>query len=681
MMMFPCSSVSPASVCNHPDYATSAQAISGVPPLSIMPPDYVPIQIPFQQHSQQLGYIQMAPSPTDGPEASQELYKYLWYHGSVPRQRAENLVLHEGDFLVRDSISQPGNYVMTCCWHAQPLHFVIDRTLKTDSSGNTVAQYAFEQQAFPRVSELIQHYIALRKPVSDKSGALITTPVNRTVHPGEYDMRMTAGKMTPMGTPASAGRGGGSQSHRNSPHPSPFGSPTGTPSGSPQMARRGNIPRRKGSQPLLDHNGCEGVCRRGSAPMMRPSTSSHVMPSSGSAPIMRQPTTPPAAALSQQGVMAPLSVAKHPSGSHVRPSISSDSLADLPMAPPAPCCVQAAQHPAKPCCASPRPIRKVPCDVSPCGPACGPHCGIPPSKSPNPSLSRSPNPSFSRSTSQPGFSKSPNQSFLSHVQPDICRSCTPPPKPSRVPKSGKPKPYIPIRNKDLYADDGKDYSDYSQVKAWSGSTPAPESFKQSSSAPPSRQTSRGDDEEYDNNFSLASRMKAEADYDIPKSSKVKVPEKKDEVPVPSDDDLTPTQENGVKKDVYAMPNKKPKENGEKVEETKEKSPSKEEITPVKLPKMTMTLPDLDPPSAFDLAGFKTDFLPADNKPLDGNAMKSLKNLLLTAEPRRLAQHITYIDLELAKVTGKQHLGVGVFSGLEYLTLPQGHQMRMDLTER
>lgn len=58
---------------------------------------------------------------------SSDLRSYAWYHGTILRQRAEDLVLHDGDFLVRDCISQPGDFVITCRWKNVPLHFIIKK--------------------------------------------------------------------------------------------------------------------------------------------------------------------------------------------------------------------------------------------------------------------------------------------------------------------------------------------------------------------------------------------------------------------------------------------------------------------------------------------------------------------------------------------------------------------------
>lgn len=40
-------------------------------------------------------------------------------------QTAESLLERDGDFLVRDSSSAPGDYVLSCFWKNGPLHFKI----------------------------------------------------------------------------------------------------------------------------------------------------------------------------------------------------------------------------------------------------------------------------------------------------------------------------------------------------------------------------------------------------------------------------------------------------------------------------------------------------------------------------------------------------------------------------
>lgn len=56
-----------------------------------------------------------------------DLRSHAWYYATIPRQRAEELVEKDGDFLVRDCVSQPGNFVLTCMSKGCILHFVINK--------------------------------------------------------------------------------------------------------------------------------------------------------------------------------------------------------------------------------------------------------------------------------------------------------------------------------------------------------------------------------------------------------------------------------------------------------------------------------------------------------------------------------------------------------------------------
>lgn len=58
---------------------------------------------------------------------SRDLKSHAWYHGPIPRVRAEEIVQRDGEFLIRDCTSQPGNYVLTCRAKGNVLHFVINK--------------------------------------------------------------------------------------------------------------------------------------------------------------------------------------------------------------------------------------------------------------------------------------------------------------------------------------------------------------------------------------------------------------------------------------------------------------------------------------------------------------------------------------------------------------------------
>lgn len=48
-------------------------------------------------------------------------------------QVSETLVLRNGDFLVRDSLTSTGDYVLTCRWDSEVMHFKITKVLVKSS--------------------------------------------------------------------------------------------------------------------------------------------------------------------------------------------------------------------------------------------------------------------------------------------------------------------------------------------------------------------------------------------------------------------------------------------------------------------------------------------------------------------------------------------------------------------
>ncbi|XP_043285035.1 breast cancer anti-estrogen resistance protein 3 homolog isoform X2 [Venturia canescens] len=113
-----------------------------------------------------------------------DLRSHAWYHGSTlrgGRKGAEAEVPNEGDFLVRDCASQPGNYVLTVRWKGQALHFVINRVIIQPDTVYERAQYQFEDEAFDTVADLITFYVGSGRPISQASGARIISPKTRSV--------------------------------------------------------------------------------------------------------------------------------------------------------------------------------------------------------------------------------------------------------------------------------------------------------------------------------------------------------------------------------------------------------------------------------------------------------------------------------------------------------------------
>uniref|UniRef100_A0A3Q3XGV6 Uncharacterized protein n=1 Tax=Mola mola TaxID=94237 RepID=A0A3Q3XGV6_MOLML len=108
-----------------------------------------------------------------------DIRSHGWYHGHIPREVSETLVLRNGDFLVRDSLTSVGDYVLTCRWDNEVLHFKISKVLV--KSNETKVQYVLESDSFNSVQELVRFYVGQRKPLSQSSGVHIYCPVSRTL--------------------------------------------------------------------------------------------------------------------------------------------------------------------------------------------------------------------------------------------------------------------------------------------------------------------------------------------------------------------------------------------------------------------------------------------------------------------------------------------------------------------
>ncbi|XP_065163465.1 breast cancer anti-estrogen resistance protein 3 homolog isoform X2 [Atheta coriaria] len=140
---------------------------------------------------------------------NRDLRSHAWYHGAIPRARAEEIVRDEGCFLVRDCTSQPGNYVLTCRKNQQALHFVITRQILQPDTVYERVQYQFEDDPFDTVADLITSYVGSGRPITSLSGARISTPVNRmyplsfyaSKYPSVmYQSRLSSPATTPMGS-------------------------------------------------------------------------------------------------------------------------------------------------------------------------------------------------------------------------------------------------------------------------------------------------------------------------------------------------------------------------------------------------------------------------------------------------------------------------------------------------
>ncbi len=95
----------------------------------------------------------------------------------VSTQASETLVQRSGDFLVRDSLSSVGDYVLTCRWQQEVIHCRISKVLV--KSGQTKIQYMLEHESFDSVPTLVRHHAGTGRPVCSRTGAQLLCPVNR----------------------------------------------------------------------------------------------------------------------------------------------------------------------------------------------------------------------------------------------------------------------------------------------------------------------------------------------------------------------------------------------------------------------------------------------------------------------------------------------------------------------
>ncbi|XP_075702255.1 breast cancer anti-estrogen resistance protein 3 homolog [Rhinoderma darwinii] len=113
--------------------------------------------------------------------SSEDLRSHAWYHGPLSRQEAERLLHTDGDFLIRDSLSSPGDYVLSCVSSKQVLHFKIIAVTLRPRRGFSRILYQLEQDQFDNIPALVRSYVGDKRPVSESSRAVIVNPANRTV--------------------------------------------------------------------------------------------------------------------------------------------------------------------------------------------------------------------------------------------------------------------------------------------------------------------------------------------------------------------------------------------------------------------------------------------------------------------------------------------------------------------
>ncbi|KAL7845155.1 hypothetical protein AOLI_G00233470 [Acnodon oligacanthus] len=113
--------------------------------------------------------------------STEDIRSHAWYHGQLQREGAEELLQRDGDFLVRDSTSSSGDYVLSCMWKEQPMHFKIIRIVLRPKQGYARELFQFENDQFDNIPALVRFHVGGRRPISQTSGAIIFHPITRSL--------------------------------------------------------------------------------------------------------------------------------------------------------------------------------------------------------------------------------------------------------------------------------------------------------------------------------------------------------------------------------------------------------------------------------------------------------------------------------------------------------------------
>ncbi|XP_052528021.1 SHC-transforming protein 4 isoform X2 [Tympanuchus pallidicinctus] len=123
---------------------------------------------------------QSATSNTAGlcvlPQIKQQLRNEDCYHGKLNRKAAESLLINDGDFLVRESTSSPGQYVLSGLQGGQAKHLLL-----VDPEGKVRTK----DHVFDSVGHLIQYHMENNLPIiSSGSEVSLKQPVRKESNMG-----------------------------------------------------------------------------------------------------------------------------------------------------------------------------------------------------------------------------------------------------------------------------------------------------------------------------------------------------------------------------------------------------------------------------------------------------------------------------------------------------------------
>ncbi|XP_044135558.1 SHC-transforming protein 4 [Bufo gargarizans] len=102
---------------------------------------------------------------------SSSMQKEVWYHGKMNRKLAESLLNHDGDFLVRESTTSVGQYVLSGLHGGHPKHLLL-----VDPEGKVRTK----DRVFDNVGHLIKYHMENELPITSSGSELsLRQPVRR----------------------------------------------------------------------------------------------------------------------------------------------------------------------------------------------------------------------------------------------------------------------------------------------------------------------------------------------------------------------------------------------------------------------------------------------------------------------------------------------------------------------
>lgn len=111
------------------------------------------------------------PPQTQSMSMAEQLRGEPWFHGKLSRREAEALLQLNGDFLVRESTTTPGQYVLTGLQSGQPKHLLL-----VDPEGVVRTK----DHRFESVSHLISYHMDNHLPIISAGSELcLQQPVER----------------------------------------------------------------------------------------------------------------------------------------------------------------------------------------------------------------------------------------------------------------------------------------------------------------------------------------------------------------------------------------------------------------------------------------------------------------------------------------------------------------------